>query len=428
MLTPEKILTDLIRVNTVNPPGNETAAALYLKGIFDAAGIPNEIVEPEKGRGSFFARLGSGSKKLLYLSHTDVVPAGDDWDYDPFSGDIRDGFVLGRGARDCKSLVAAEAYAMLKLAAEGVSLNGTLIFGATADEERAGHHGVRHILDHCPEKLQADFVINEGAEEPVEINGRMLNFIQVGEKGTAWCRLTTRGKSCHGSIPTLGANAVAKMARIITAISNHRPEIRLVPEVRVLLEEIGRLTGFTSPLQENNVDLLLESVKEKSFAEALRSMSRMTLSPNMVTGGSMTNVVPDFCQADVDIRILPGQDKEFVYNEISKLAGPNVEIELPNYYPSTISTSQCEFYELIEKATFEVAGRDISCLPMLSPWATDSRFLRDAGIPSYGIGLMAKEFDPQGRTTVHGRNENIDVASLRLKADFLVTLARNYLT
>lgn len=427
MLTPEKILSDLIKVNTVNPPGNETVAALYLKGLFDAAGIPNEIVEPKKGRGSFFARLGSGPKKLLYLSHTDVVPAGDHWDYDPFSGDIQDGLVLGRGARDCKSLVAAEAYAMLKLAAEG-ALNGTLIFAATADEERAGLHGIKYLLEHCPEKLQADFVINEGAEEPVEINGRLLYFIQVGEKGTAWSRLKARGKSCHGSIPTLGANAVTKMVKALGAIDDYRPEIKLVPEVRRLLEEIGRLTGFTSPLQEKNVDMLLERIEEKSFAEALRSISRMTLSPNMVNGGTMTNVVPDFCQADIDIRILPGQDKEFVYNEISRLAGPELEIEVPNYHPATFSTSQCEFYQLIENATFEVAGRNISCLPMLSPWATDSRFLRDAGIPSYGIGLMAGEFDPQGRTTVHGRNENIDVASLRLKADFLVTLARNYLT
>ena len=136
-MEPTAILSDLIKINTVNPPGNETAVARYLKQLFDSAGIPNEIIEPEEGRGSFIARLGSGPKKLLYFAHADVVAAGDDWDFDPFSGEIKDGIIYGRGALDCKDLLAAEVSAALQLAATGKPLNGELIVVAAADEKPA---------------------------------------------------------------------------------------------------------------------------------------------------------------------------------------------------------------------------------------------------------------------------------------------------
>ncbi|MGB9904073.1 MAG: M20 family metallopeptidase, partial [Desulfotomaculales bacterium] len=229
-LAPEEILAGLIRINTVNPPGNETAAARYLKEIFDAAGIPGEIIEAEKGRGNFLARLGKGERKLLFLSHTDVVPAGENWDFDPFGGEIKDGVVCGRGALDCKGLAAAEAFAVLRLAREEAPLSGTLIFAATADEEKGGAGGVKYLLTSCPEKLRADFAVNEGAEEPVCLNGRTVNFIQTGEKGTAWSTLRAKGRACHGSVPTLGDNAVLKMARALAALGQYRPRVHLIPE------------------------------------------------------------------------------------------------------------------------------------------------------------------------------------------------------
>jgi acetylornithine deacetylase/succinyl-diaminopimelate desuccinylase-like protein len=184
-LTPETVLADLIKINTTNPPGNEIEAALYLKNLFDVAGIPGEIIESEPGRGNFIARLGEGERKLLFLSHTDVVPAGEGWDFDPFSGEIKNGTVYGRGAIDCKSLAAAGACAMLILAKE-YPLGGALIFAATADEEKGGKYGVRYLVDRHREKIQADFAVNEGAEEPVVLGGQPVHFIQTGEKGTGW--------------------------------------------------------------------------------------------------------------------------------------------------------------------------------------------------------------------------------------------------
>jgi len=427
-LKPEQILSDLIKINTVNPPGNETAAAVYLKQIFDAAGVSNEIIESEKGRGNFIARLGEGGKRLLFLSHTDVVPAGDDWDNDPFSGSIYNNTVHGRGAMDCKGLTAAQASAMLNLARNKTPLNGTLIFAATADEEKGGDFGVKMLIDRHPDKLRSDFAINEGAEEPVFLGSKTIFFIQVGEKGTAWSRLTAKGKSCHGSIPTLGENALIKMVSSIKALSGYKPETVLIPEVKYLLTELSRIKGFGAPLNQETAEQVINSLGDKNLSETLRSMTRMTVSPNVISGGEKINIVPDTCQAEVDIRVLPGQDLEYVMNEMRKFVGGEIEIEVFNYHEPTFSTSDTEYYRLIEETTGEVAGPGVICLPYISPGATDSRYLRLAGIPSYGIGHMASGYDQSVKETVHGRNERIDIPSLNLRTDFLIALAREYLT
>lgn len=427
MLAPEVILSELIKINTVNPPGNETAAALYLKEVFAAAGIPGEIIEPEKGRGSFIARIGTGERKLLFLSHLDVVPAGEGWDCDPFSGKIENGYVWGRGALDCKGLAAAEAYAVLQLAREGRPLNGTLIFAATADEERGGTCGVKYILEHCPEKIRADFAVNEGAEEPLYLNGQMVNFIQAGEKGTAWSRLEARGKACHGSVPGLGDNAVLKMVRALNALDQYRSPVVLIPEVEELLRGIAGILGLDMEVRAENVEDLIARLEDRTFAETLRAITRMTVSPNVIQGGTKTNIVPDTCEARLDIRILPGQDLDYVLGELQRYTGRDVTVEIANYHPPTFSPTRNPYYRLIEETVREVTGQGTVCLPYISPGATDSRFLRAAGIPAYGVNIMAEGFDLEIRTTVHGKNERIDVKSLYKKTEFLVALAKKYL-
>ena len=432
MLTPDEILVNLIRLNTVNPPGNESLVARYLKELCDDAGIANEIIERERGRGNFIARLGTGNgpQRLLFLAHSDVVPVGDGWDCDPFSGERRGKLIYGRGARDCKGLLAAELYTLLRLAREGISLQGTLIFAAMADEEKGGEWGIRYLLEQCPEKLQADFAVNEGGEEPIVLGGRTFYFIQVGEKGTAWSKLQARGTACHGSVPTLGDNAVIKMAGALHALAGYRAEIKLIPEVQFLLQELTRAIGLEIPVTVETVDLLLDhlATKDRDFAEGLRSMTRMTVSPNVVQGGSKTNIVPDECQASVDIRILPGQNEAYVRRALHDCTGGDVEIVIPNYQAPTFSASDSPHYRLLEEMTAQVVDGDVTCLPYISSGATDSRYLRQAGIPAYGMGHMVPGFDQAGRYTIHGKNERIDVPSLYLKAEFLYTLARAYLS
>jgi acetylornithine deacetylase/succinyl-diaminopimelate desuccinylase-like protein len=426
---PENILSDLIKINTVNPPGNETTAAEYLKKLFSDNGIESEIVEPEKGRGSFIARIGKGSKKLLYVSHLDVVPVGDDWDFEPFSGEIKDGVIYGRGSLDCKDLTAAQVVAAFELHAEGAPLNGQLIIAATADEEKGGRLGAEYLIGNVPEKVTADYAVNEGADQPIPINGKLAYFIQVGEKGTAWCTLKARGVAGHGSMPTLADNAVVKMARAVSRLHNYRAEVVVVPEVERLLKSLAKLCNLElKTCSADNVDALLEQLPlEKAFVEALRSMTRMTVSPNQIRGGTKTNIVPDYCEADVDIRILPGQDCEYVEKELRLIISKDIEIEFNEYKAPTFSSANESFYRLMEEITFELAGKDAICLPIISSGSTDSKFLRGAGIPAYGIGLMAAGFDQEARSTIHGRNERNDVDSLRLKTDFLKELARRYL-
>lgn len=428
--SPEKILSDLIQIDSTNPPGNETAVAQYLKKLFEDAGLKGEIIEPEKGRGSFLLRIGTGSKKLLFISHSDVVPVGDGWDFEPFSGKIKNGVVHGRGALDCKDLMTAQVSAALQLIKEKVPLKGELIIAATADEEKGGRLGADYLIKNFPDKVIADYALNEGADQPIVLNGKMLYFLQIGEKGTAWCKLKAHGKAGHGSIPTLADNAVVKMAKAVSRLHNYRAEVILVPEVEKLLRNLAGLCRIeVSELGPNQVDSLLEELPlEKAFVEALRSMTRMTVSPNLIKGGTKTNIVPDYCEADIDIRILPGQDLEYVEKELRLVISKEIEIEFNEYQAPTFSNSEEPFYKLMEEITLELAGNDAVCLPVISAGSTDSKFLRAAGIPSYGIGHMAKGFDQQARTTVHGKNERIDVASLHLKTAFLRELAHRYLS
>jgi acetylornithine deacetylase/succinyl-diaminopimelate desuccinylase-like protein len=421
----ERILSDLIRIRSENPPGGETACARYFQDLFSSFGFRGEVVEVEKGRGSFIASAAEGPRSLLFLNHADVVPAGPGWDFDPFSGEIRDGYVFGRGAMDCKGLGAAEAHAFLTLALSGM-LRGKLIFAATADEEAGGGKGVQAIVERYPEKLRADFAVNEGGMEPQTVAGRTVYFFQVGEKGTAWTRLRAKGVSSHGALPHLGDNAVVKMSAALSSLGSYHPRVVLIPEVRSLITTLARLYGIEGRLTLRTADSIIERFPTASFIAYLKAITRITMSPNWVKGGLKVNIVPDACDAEVDIRILPGQDYEFVLGELRRCVGDQVEIEIPAFNPPSFSPTDSPYYRLLEGMLKEVAGAEI-CLPSLSAGATDSRFLRRVGMPAYGMGIMAADYDPALRQTVHGRNERIDIRSLEVKAQFLRRVGEAYL-
>jgi acetylornithine deacetylase/succinyl-diaminopimelate desuccinylase-like protein len=420
----ETILSDLIRIESVNPPGGEIVVATYLKKLFDQQKIPSDIIESSPGRASFIATLGEGKRRLLYLSHADVVPVSDGWSFPPFSGEIKDGFVHGRGALDCKGLVAAEAFAMLTLA-QTTRLKGKLIFAATADEETGGKMGAQYLAENFPDKIRADFAVNEGAEAPVSVNGKPCHFISVGEKGPSWLRLKTKGVAGHGSIPYLPNNAVAKMVKVLNSLANYTPRVVLTPEVKHLIQSLAELTGFRKEVNEDNLNDLFSHLKDVSLSAYLRAITRMTISPNVVHGGVKTNIVPDSCQAEVDIRILPGQNKKYVLNELESILG-DTEIETIQYHAPTLSSADTDAYRLITDTLKDCLG-EMPVLPTICAGATDSRYIRKMGIPSYGIGMMTFKIDPAMKASVHGKNEKLDIESLRAKADFLVRLAKKYL-
>jgi acetylornithine deacetylase/succinyl-diaminopimelate desuccinylase-like protein len=420
----ENLLSSLIQIQSVNPPGGETEVAIYLKRIFDDYQVPNEIIEPSPGRASFLAHLGEGKRSLLYLSHTDVVPVSEGWSFPPFSGGIRDGFVHGRGALDCKGLVAAEAYAVLQLASS-VKLRGRLIFAATADEETGGILGVKYLAENHKDKIMADFAINEGGGGPIRIGNKTCHFTQIGEKGICRMKLKTSGRSSHGSLPMLGDNAVTKMAKVIERLSEYQPKPTLIPEVRQLIQTLAELEGFDMDINEENLDQVIHSLKDRIFAGYLTAITRMTVSPNMVHGGMKVNIVPDLCEAEADIRVLPGQDKEFILDELSQVIN-DAEAEISGYHGPTFSTSDSEYYRLVVDTLQESLG-DNAILPLISSGSTDSKHLREVGIPCYGIAITTLYTDEKIQQSVHGKDEKIDINSLRLKSDFLARLARRYL-
>ena len=419
----EEILSSLIKIQSVNPPGGEIAVAEYLKRLFNLYNIPGEIIEPKPGRASFIAHLGDGDKKLLYLSHTDVVPASEGWDFPPFSGEIKNGFVHGRGAIDCKGLVAAEACAFLHLA-QNTKLKGKLIFAATADEEVGGELGAGVLAEKYPEKIRADFAINEGAES-LRMNGKYYHSLSVGEKGPAWMKLTAKGISSHGSVPVSEHNAVVKMAKVIEGLSNYKPRIVLTQETTNLLQTIARLDGINDEINEGNVDDILRKLHDKTIVPYLAAVTRMTVSPDVIQGGVKTNIVPDSCEAQIDIRILPGQSWDYVISELKEILG-DAEVAPLQYHLPSFSSSDNNYYRLIEETMKEYVG-DVPILQTVCTGATDSRYLREMGIPSYGIEVLTLNIDKALTDSVHGKNEKIDIASLKLKTDFLIKLAKIYL-
>src|SRR5437588_7066206 len=229
-----ELLQELIRVDTTNPPGNETAAAELLRDYLEDSGVSCELYAKIPERANLVARIpGRGDgPKLLFLSHTDVVLADpSEWKADPFGGELREGEVWGRGALDMKGQVAAEAVAIASLARDGFQPNGELIFAATADEEVGAGFGAQWLCEAHPDAVRADFCINEGSGDRVELNGNAYYFCAAAEKLSAPFRLRVRGRSGHASMPGIADNALVKAAPMVEALGSYEPDRSLGPEV-----------------------------------------------------------------------------------------------------------------------------------------------------------------------------------------------------
>ncbi|MEM2281730.1 MAG: M20/M25/M40 family metallo-hydrolase, partial [Candidatus Bathyarchaeia archaeon] len=324
------LLSDLIRINTTNPPGDETRAAKYLAETLKREGFICEVFESAPGRGNIITRLkGTGEKpNLLLLSHLDVVAANPkEWSVDPFSGLVKDGFVWGRGAVDMKSMTAMEVMVMKLLKRNRVKLKGDVILAATADEERGGEYGVGWLVHNHPEKVRADYVINEGGGQAVPVNGKNIFTIQTAEKGILWLRVKAKGRPGHGSVPGIADNAILRMGRVVDRLGSYRTEIVLtttVKEFLAVMAEENKEAGEALRLLLQNpagADEILDTLarRDKAMAEELRAMLRMTVAPTIIQGGVKENIIPSECEAVFDCRILPGQTTEEAFNRIKGL-------------------------------------------------------------------------------------------------------------
>src|SRR2546421_1179917 len=246
-----ELLQELIRVDTTNPPGNETAAAELLRVYLEESGAECELYARVPERANLVARLpGRGDgPSLLFLSHTDVVLADPaEWSADPFGGELRDGEVWGRGALDMKGQVAASAVAMATLAREGFEPAGDLVFAATADEEGGAGFGAQWLCEAHPDAVRCEYLVNEGSGERLELGGKAFYMCSVAEKMSAPFRLRVRGRSGHASMPGIADNALVKAAPLITALGEYVPQHRLTPEVEAAMRIV---TGETPASPEN---------------------------------------------------------------------------------------------------------------------------------------------------------------------------------
>ena len=419
------LLQRLIRVDTTNPPGNETAAAELLRDYLEANGVACELIARVPERANLVARLpGGNGPTLLLLSHTDVVLADPaEWSVPPFSGELRDGQVWGRGALDMKGQVAANAVAIASLAREGFAPGGDLIFAATADEEVGDGFGLQWLCEAHPAAVRCDFAINEGGGDRVELDdGRPIYEATVAEKMTAPFRLRVRGRSGHASMPGIADNALVKAARLIERLAAFRPEPQLVPEAEGFLSVV---LGDVPPAHE-----AVERTRAVSAAAAdvVEALLVPTFSPTMISASQKRNVIPAVCDVEVDCRLLPGQHPELVEPLIRAVLGSDVEYELEWTEPpqgGTRSPLDTPLWQALAEWVAEVEP-GARAAPLACVGFTDSHWLREAfDAVAYGFFPMTGELPPEVATSlVHSADERIPVSDLELAVGWLRHAAR----
>lgn len=422
-------LQQLIRFETVNPPGNETPLAEYLAAVLQREGIPAEVIESAPGRGNLVARLkGRGTgRPLLLMAHSDVVSVErEKWSRDPFGGELVDGRVWGRGAVDTKGLVACELGVMLLLRRLEVPLERDVIFAVFADEEAGGQYGACWMWQNRRELIDAEFAINEGGGMAVIIQGHRFYLCQTGEKGAARLRLTARGEPGHASMP-IADTAMERAARAILTLSTSTFPTVLRPTVQRLLRTLGERIGgrFQRDVEAILADPTWERLASLPIGPGekrlLFAMTRNTAVPTIVRGGHRINVIPSEVVVEVDGRILPGEDPETFAAEVQRLVGPAVHVELTSRGRGLEADPESPLFETIRRTIAELdPGAEV--VPYLVPGGTDSKCL--PGIKVYGF--MPMRDHPEEFDLAHAHDERISVTTLEFATRVLFEVVARF--
>ena len=411
-----ELLSRYLRLDTSNPPGNEHLAASFFADIFISAGITYKLYESRPGRVSIRAEIkGSGQEgPLILLHHTDVIAAGRaEWSFDPFGGEIIDGHICGRGALDTKSLGIMQLLAFLEVKQKGLPLKRDLIFLATADEESGTDCGVEYLLREHPEEFRATLALNEGSYvTDGVVPERLLAMISPGEKGPCWMRLKRRGQAGHGSTPH-GLNPLERLSAAVNRLLNYKDRPRVTPIVEEYFRRMSQAWDFLGPyIEDGREETLLKIIEENGLLSVpqVNAMLRNTVSLNSLHGGNKVNVIPSYAEAEVDTRLLPGQDIEAWIAHVKKqLADDEIQIEFIMKGEGNASTMDTQAYRTIEAALLDHYPGAIAA-PYLMLGATDSRFFREKGVISYGFCPAVIPADHL--KSIHGSDEKIGVESM----------------
>jgi acetylornithine deacetylase/succinyl-diaminopimelate desuccinylase-like protein len=367
------------------------------------------------GRANLVARIpGSGDgPSLLLLSHTDTVVAdAAEWQVDPWSGELRDGEVWGRGALDMKGQVAAEAVAIASLARDGFRPAGDLVFAACADEEVGDGFGLPWLCEAHPDAVRTDYALNEGAGERMELFGRAFYLCSSAEKMSSPFRLHVHGRAGHASVPGIADNALLKAAPLIERLAEYRPDLRLGPETKAMIEAVAG-----QPLDAYQA-LELARATDAAAAELLEPLLSFTLSPTMISASERRNVVPHLCEVVVDCRLLPGQTQAEVEPLLREVLGEgDYEFEWVEGRGGTRSELGGPLWAAIGGFVGKIEP-EATLLPVCVAGFTDSHWLREAfGTVVYGF-CPTRVMDAQlASRLIHSADERIVVDDLELAVD-----------
>lgn len=433
-----RVTRDLIRLDTSNAPehllgrrpGNETAAAVYLRDYLESAGVACELVAREDDRANLVARIpGTGTApSLAFVGHTDVVPADPrDWTHPPFEAVVDDhGYLHGRGAIDMKNEVAARAVAMAELARSGFRPRGDLWLLAVADEEDGtADVGMRWLLETRPD-IRPDLAVNEGGGERLPLaDGRTLVTVGVGEKGTFPARVSVVGEAGHGSMPSVGNNAVPLLGELLRRLGPGMPE----PEVSPLLDRtLEVLLGGDPGADASTVSRAARL--HPALEHLLPALTGTTMAPTILEGSTKRNVMPARATVELDCRILPGTTEAQVEAAVRRRLGADLTYELswPEVLVAGSASSPDSVLMSAIAAFWAEEADDVSLLPLLNTGFTDSVYLRAAaGTTAYGFSPYRATPAEVLAAGFHNANERVHVDDLLLSVRFHLDLARRLL-
>jgi acetylornithine deacetylase/succinyl-diaminopimelate desuccinylase-like protein len=420
------LLRRLIRFDTTNPPGNEEPAQQDLRDRLADAGWECELLARDPARPNLVARLPGRSEgpRLGLICHVDTVPADPaEWSRDPWSGELADGYVWGRGALDMKDQVASETAACIVLAREGWRPDrGELMLVVTADEETGAHNGAQWLCQEHPEKARCDMVINEGAGLAFGFGGRRYFPVAIGEKGVFRFRLRTRGVAGHASLPAVGDNALLKLAPLLERLRSQPPR-ETTEDTALFLE---RLLG--EPIADPDAALERLRAEDRLLATLLAEpMLGVTLTPTMARGSGKQNVIPSSAEILVDCRVPPEMGEDAVRERIGAVLGQGeFEIEFVEQVVGNRSPYEGPLAEAIEDWVAETEP-GAAVLPIVMPGFSDSHWFRQLGATVFGFCPQSAMSLAEAVPLIHGADERVAVADVELMAGFFHWLPRRLL-
>ena len=421
MLTVTELLQELIRFDTTNPPGNETACIEFVRAQLEEAGCATETYAKDPARPNLVSRLpGGDAPPLLLQGHVDVVTtAGQSWTYPPFEGRLEHGEVWGRGALDMKAGVAMLVHAFLRARLENAALPGDLVLVVLSDEENGGDLGARYLVEERPELFTGmRYALGEFGGFTLHVGGKRFYPIQVAEKQICWLKATVRGPGGHGAMVHRGGT-VARLGKLLADLDRKRLPVHVTPVVREFVERVAAelprrdATVLRSLLKPRFTDVALRLLGERGAT--IEPMLRNTVNATIVRGGAKINVVPSEIELELDGRALPGFSPEQLVAEVQALVGDDVELEVVRHDPGPPAPDLGLFDTLA--GVIRELDPEGTPVPLLQIGVTDGRFFSRAGIQTYGFLPMRLPEEFKFEKLIHAADERIPVDALEFGAE-----------